>query len=109
MITIALMGLSSCLIGALPTAAQAGNLAPALLNALRLAQGLGAGAEQAGATVLMAEMAPPKRRGYYSTLPFVGIQAGTLLATCTFLVLTLLPKDACWGGHGGFRSWAASS
>lgn len=97
MITIALMGLSSCLIGALPTAAQAGNLAPALLNALRLAQGLGAGAEQAGATVLMAEMAPPKRRGYYSALPFVGIQAGTLLATCTFLVLTLLPKDVMLG------------
>ena len=61
--TIVLMGGSSMLIGVLPTYESVGALAPALLVILRLAQGFGAGAEQAGSTVLMAEYAPVKRRG----------------------------------------------
>ncbi|WP_341853882.1 MFS transporter [Brachybacterium sp. GPGPB12] len=66
---------------------------------LRLAQGFGAGAEQAGSTVLMAEYAPVKRRGFFSALPFVGIQAGTLLAGLAFSALTLLPEEQflSWG------------
>ena len=62
-ITIALMGASTTLIGVLPTYAQVGLLAPALLVALRLVQGFGAGAEIAGATTMLDEYAPPKRRG----------------------------------------------
>jgi len=66
---------------------------------MRLLQGFGAGAEQAGATVLMAEYAPVKRRGFFSALPFVGIQAGTLLAAVVFGLITLLPEDQLlsWG------------
>ena len=96
--TIVLMGGSSTLIGILPTYEQAGILAPILLVVLRLAQGFGAGAEQAGATVLMAEYSPVKRRGFLSALPFVGIQAGTLLASLVFFFLTLMPE-------GAFLSW----
>src|SRR5699024_7953466 len=70
--TIVLMGGSSTLIGILPTYEQAGILAPILLVVLRLAQGFGAGAEQAGATVLMAEYSPVKRRGFPSALHFRG-------------------------------------
>ncbi|MBN9175888.1 MAG: MHS family MFS transporter [Microbacterium sp.] len=98
-ITILLMGGASTAIGLLPTYAQIGIWAPILLVLMRLLQGFGAGAEQAGATVLMAEYAPIKRRGFFSALPFIGIQAGTLLAAVVFSLITLLPQDQLltWG------------
>jgi MHS family metabolite:H+ symporter-like MFS transporter len=86
-VTILLMGGSSTLLGALPTYRQAGVLAPILLVVLRLLQGFGAGAEQAGSTVLMSEFAPVRRRGYFAALPFIGIQGGTLLASLVFFGL----------------------
>lgn len=97
MITIALMGGSSTLIGVLPTGEQVGILAPILLVTLRILQGFGAGAEQAGATTLMAEYAPVRRRGYYSALPFVGIMVGTLIASLVFVGLGQIPEDALLG------------
>lgn len=98
-ITVLLMGGASTLIGVLPTFHQAGYVAPILLVVLRLLQGLGAGAEQAGATVLMAEYSPVRRRGFFSALPFIGIQGGTLLAALVFSLLTLMPEDSflAWG------------
>ena len=75
--TITLMGAASTLIGVLPTYDSVGYWAPIMLVALRLLQGLGAGAEQAGATVLMTEYAPRERRGFFAALPFMGIQLGT--------------------------------
>lgn len=98
-VTIVLMGGSSMLIGLLPTYQSVGVLAPILLVLLRLAQGFGAGAEQAGSTVLMSEYAPVARRGYFAALPFVGIQAGTLLAGVAFSLLTLMPERQfmAWG------------
>jgi len=88
MATILLMGAASTLIGVLPTYATAGVWAPVMLVGLRLLQGLGAGAEQAGAAVLMAEYAPSHRRGYFAALPFMGIQLGTVFAALVyFLVL----------------------
>lgn len=96
-ITIVLMGGSSFLIGLLPTFATAGMLGAILLVILRIAQGLGAGAEQAGATVLISEFAPPKRRGFFAALPFVGIQIGTLLGAGTFALLQLAGNDALKG------------
>ena len=94
MITIALMGGSSFLIGVLPTADQIGVWAPLLLVFLRICQGFGAGAEQAGATVLMAEYSPTRRRGFFSALPFVGIMLGTLLASLVFVGLGQVPEEA---------------
>ena len=88
-ITIALMGGSSMLIGLLPTYDTVGIWGAILLILLRIAQGLGAGAEQAGATVLISEFAPSKRRGFFAALPFVGIQIGTLLGAGTFALLGL--------------------
>lgn len=60
--TVLLMGIASTLIGVLPTYETAGIWAPIMLIALRLLQGLGAGAEQAGAAVLMTEYAPDGKR-----------------------------------------------
>lgn len=98
-ITILLMGGASTAIGLLPTFETIGYAAPILLVVLRLLQGFGAGAEQAGATVLMAEYAPIRRRGFYAALPFIGIQAGTLLAAVVFSLISLMPTDQLlsWG------------
>ena len=97
--TILLMGGASTAIGLLPTYEAIGILAPIMLVILRMLQGFGAGAEQAGATVLMSEYAPVRRRGFFAALPFVGIQAGTLLAAVVFSLITLLPEDQLlsWG------------
>lgn len=98
-ITIVLMGGASTAIGLLPTYEMIGIAAPVLLVVMRLLQGFGAGAEQAGATVLMAEYAPVKRRGFFAALPFIGIQAGTLLAALVFSLITLMPEEQLlsWG------------
>lgn len=90
-VTILLMGGATTAIGLLPTYEAIGIWAPIALVALRLAQGFGAGAEQAGASVLMAEYAPVARRGYFSALPFIGIMLGTLLASLVFTALATLP------------------
>jgi MHS family metabolite:H+ symporter-like MFS transporter len=95
--TIAIMGLSSTFVGLLPTAATIGVWAPIALVALRLLQGFGAGAEQAGATVLMAEYSPARKRGFFSALPFVGIQAGTLLAAGVWALMGLAPDGVLYG------------
>ena len=91
--TVVLMGLASTLIGALPTFSSVGYWAPLMLIILRLLQGLGAGAEQAGAAVMMTEYAPRERRGYFAALPFLGIQLGTVLASLVYFVLLLGVKD----------------
>ncbi|MFF6874285.1 MULTISPECIES: MFS transporter [unclassified Streptomyces] len=99
-ITILLMGASTTLIGVLPTYGTIGILAPVLLVALRLAQGFGAGAEIAGATVMLAEYAPGKRRGLVSSLVSLGTNSGTLAASGLWAVLlAVLSEDQLlsWG------------
>ncbi|MCD7442601.1 MHS family MFS transporter [Streptomyces lincolnensis] len=99
-LTILLMGASTTLIGALPTYATIGILAPILLVALRLVQGFGAGAEIAGATVLLAEYAPVRRRGLVASLVSLGTNSGTLAASGLWAVLlAVLSEDQLmsWG------------
>jgi MHS family metabolite:H+ symporter-like MFS transporter len=62
-------------------------LAPILLITLRVVEGLGAGAEMAGASVLMAEYAPPRRRGFYASLPFLGVQVDTVAAVAVYFLV----------------------
>jgi MHS family shikimate/dehydroshikimate transporter-like MFS transporter len=78
------MGLVTTAIGVLPTFAQAGLLAPTLLAALRVLQGLAVGAEWGGAAVLSVEHAPPGRRGLFGSFTQLGSPAGMLLATSVF-------------------------
>ncbi|MER5185703.1 MFS transporter [Streptomyces sp. NPDC002896] len=99
-LTILLMGASTTLIGALPTYATIGILAPVLLVALRLIQGFGAGAEIAGATVLLAEYAPVRRRGLVSSLVSLGTNSGTLAASGLWAVLLAVLSEQqllSWG------------
>lgn len=85
--TILLMGAATTLIGALPTYQQVGVLAPTLLVFLRLLQGFGAGAEIAGASVMLTEYAPRGRRGIVGSLVALGTNTGTLGASAIWGVL----------------------
>lgn len=91
--TIVLMGLATTLIGVLPTYETVGILAPALLVALRLLQGLGAGAEISGAGVMLAEYAPTKRRGLVASLVALGTNCGTLFASAIWALLLVVVTE----------------
>lgn len=99
-LTLLLMAASSVLIGVLPTYAQVGTLAPALLVFLRILQGLGAGGEYAGAMLLAAEHSGQQARGLNASIPSIGNAMGSVVATgIFFLVEAVLPEQAfhTWG------------
>ncbi|MHA6630013.1 MFS transporter [Pseudonocardia sichuanensis] len=96
-LTIALMGASTVLIGLLPTYDQIGVWAPILLVLLRILQGFGAGAELAGAITLIAEYTRPDRRAYYTAIPNAATAVGLSLATLSFLVISALPREVMLG------------
>ncbi|MDV3123543.1 MHS family MFS transporter [Mycobacterium sp. 21AC1] len=99
MVTLIVMAVSSTLIGLIPTHASIGIAAPALLVLLRIFQGLGAGAEYAGGSLMAAEHAPPGRRGFFAAIPPTGNALGVILAALVFTPFTWLPEDAflSWG------------
>ena len=80
MLSLVLMGISTVLIGLLPTYAQIGIWAPALLVLLRLVQGFAVGGEWGGAVLMAAEHGDAARRGFWASWPQVGVPAGNLLA-----------------------------
>jgi MFS family permease len=84
--TLLIMGLSTVLIGVLPSGSTIGVAAPAILIALRFLQGLAVGGEWSSAALFVGEYAPPKKRGLYALAPTLGTSAGLLLSTLTFLV-----------------------
>ena len=81
------MGLSTVVIGLLPTYAQIGILAPLLLALCRFGQGLGLGGEWGGAVLLATENAPPGKRAWYGMFPQLGAPIGFILAGGSFLLL----------------------
>ncbi|WP_329332630.1 MHS family MFS transporter [Streptomyces sp. NBC_00663] len=97
--TLILMGLSTFLIGCLPTRAQVGSLAPVLLVLCRVLQGISAAGEQASANSMTLEHAPPHRRGFFTSFTLSGTQGGQLLATLAFIPIAALPEDQLlsWG------------
>ncbi|MET9792427.1 MFS transporter [Streptomyces canus] len=97
--TLILMGLSTFLIGCLPSRHQVGTLAPVLLVLCRVLQGISAAGEQASANSMSLEHAPPHRRGFFTSFTLSGTQGGQLLATLVFLPVAALPEDQLlsWG------------
>ncbi len=97
--TLLIMGVATCLIGALPTYASIGVAAPILLVALRLLQGFGLGGEWGGAVLMAVEHAPERRRGFYGSWPQTGVPVGLLLGSGVFTVVSRLPEREllAWG------------
>lgn len=89
MITLVLMGLTTALMGVLPTYASAGILSPILLVTLRFVQGIALGGEWAGAVLLAVEHGDQKKRGLNASWAQVGPSFGTLLGTGFIALITL--------------------
>jgi MFS family permease len=98
-LTVLLMGVSTFLVGCLPSYAAIGVTAPILLVVLRLAQGFSAGGEQAGANSMSLEHAPDHRRAFFTSFTLSGTQGGQILATAIFIPIALLPDEQLltWG------------
>ena len=103
------MGISTILIGLLPTYTQIGVAAPALLALCRLGQGLGLGGEWGGAVLLATEYAPPGKRAWYGMFPQLGAPIGFFLATGTFLALSAMMNDAAFFAWGWRIPFLASA
>lgn len=86
--TLIMMGLSTALIGFLPTYAAIGIAAPILLILLRILQGFSAGGEWGGAALMAVEHAPTAKRGFFGAFPQIGVPVGMILATSTLFILT---------------------
>jgi metabolite-proton symporter len=103
------MGLSTVIIGMLPTYASIGTLAPLLLALCRFGQGLGLGGEWGGAVLLATENAPPGKRAWYGMFPQLGAPLGFFLSGGTFLLLTQFLTEADFFSFGWRIPFLASA
>lgn len=102
--TLMIMGVATVAIGLLPTYQQIGIAAPISLLVLRIIQGIGLGGEWGGAVLMTYEYAPENRRGYYASLPQIGLAIGLCLASGIVAIMSNLPEAdfLSWGWRVGF-------
>ncbi|MEV4124105.1 MFS transporter [Nocardia sp. NPDC049707] len=98
-LTLLVMGFSTVLMAVIPTYGQVGVWSPIILVLLRAIQGIGAGAEFGGASILSVEHANSRVRGLQGAWPAVGVYLGLLMASGAFALVTQLPEDQflAWG------------
>ena len=103
-LTLLIMGGATVAIGLLPTYEQIGIAAPILLLLMRVLQGIGIGGEWGGAVLMAYEFAPPHKKGFYASIPQIGLSLGLALASGTMALLTLLPDASfmAWGWRVAF-------
>lgn len=96
--TLAIMGVATFLMGLLPTFEQAGYLAPISLVILRIAQGVASGGEWGGGVLMLSENAPADRVGFYAAWSQLGVSGGFVLSAAAFYLVQMLPQE-------DFMSW----
>jgi MFS transporter, MHS family, shikimate and dehydroshikimate transport protein len=104
-LTLMIMGVATMLIGLVPTYAQIGIWAPISLLALRVLQGIGLGGEWGGAVLMTYEYAEPNQRGFYASLPQIGLSIGLCLASGVVALLSYTLTDEqflAWGWRAAF-------
>jgi MFS family permease len=99
LVTLTIMGLSTFVIGLLPTYASVGLLAPSILLLLRLLQGLALGGEYGGAAVYVAEHVPDNKRGYYTSFIQITATLGLFVSLGVILAVKKMMSDA------DFKAW----
>ena len=104
-----LMGISSTLIGLLPTYAMIGVTAPILLTLLIFAQGLAIGGQWGGAMLLVTESAPSNQRGYYGAFAQAGAPIGVILANLALIVTSALVSEEFFNTWGWRIPFLASA
>ena len=104
-----LMGISSTLIGLLPTYAMIGVAAPILLTLLRFAQGLAIGGQWGGAMLLVTESAPSNQRGYYGAFAQAGAPIGVILANLALIITSALVSEEFFNTWGWRIPFLASA
>src|SRR5213592_1059622 len=102
LVTLTIMGLSTFLIGLLPTYAQIGILAPTILLVLRLLQGLALGGEYGGAAVYVAEHVPDHKRGFYTSFIQITATAGLFIAILVVIICNRAMTEYSFT-HWGYR------
>jgi metabolite-proton symporter len=108
-LSLLIIGISTVGIGLLPTYQQVGVWAPALLVALRFAQGFALGGEWGGAVLLVSEHGDADRRGLWASFPQAAVPAGNILATAVLAVLSVTLSDdqfLSWGWRIAFLASA---
>ena len=106
---LVLMGISSTLIGLLPTYAMIGVTAPILLTLLRFAQGLAIGGQWGGAMLLVTESAPSNQRGYYGAFAQAGAPIGVILANLALIITSALFSEEFFNTWGWRIPFLASA
>ena len=100
LVTVMLMGIATAGVGLVPSAETIGWWAPAIVIVLRILQGLALGGEYGGAAVYVAEHAPFKKRGYFTSYIQAGVVGGFVLSLVVVLACKLMMSDATWLAWG---------
>jgi metabolite-proton symporter len=97
--TLALMGIPTTLIGLIPTYDQIGIWAAVLLVVMRVMQGVAIGGEWGGAALMAVEHAPEGKKGFFGSLPQAGVGAGLILSSLAMAWVSRLPEAdmLSWG------------